>query len=104
MGGIRVNEAFGDTVNWDLIPTNAISRADILTNNPIFGLNALGGAVNIQMKNGFGYQGAEAELMGGSYGRINGGVQYGTQTGPYAVYLAAHGLTDEGWRAKSGSD
>ena len=31
MNGIRVNEAFGDTVNWDLIPTNAINRTDIWT-------------------------------------------------------------------------
>src|SRR5207237_10596145 len=40
MGGIRVNEAFGDTVNWDLIPTNAIDRADVWSSNPVFGLNA----------------------------------------------------------------
>ena len=44
MQGIRVNEAFGDTVNWDLIPKVAIGRSDIWTNNPAFGLNALGGA------------------------------------------------------------
>ena len=25
--GMRINEAFGDTVNWDLIPTNAISQS-----------------------------------------------------------------------------
>ena len=36
--GIRVNEAFGDTVNWDLISPQAIYRADIFTNNPVFGL------------------------------------------------------------------
>src|SRR5262245_26689131 len=53
LNGVRVNESFGDTVNWDLIPTNAIDRADMWTNNPVFGLNALGGAVSIQMKNGF---------------------------------------------------
>ena len=29
MQGVRVNEAFGDTVNWDLIPTIAIGRADV---------------------------------------------------------------------------
>jgi TonB-dependent Receptor Plug Domain. len=40
MQGVRINEAFGDTVNWDLIPTVAIGRADIWTNNPAFGLNA----------------------------------------------------------------
>jgi iron complex outermembrane receptor protein len=49
MNGIRFNEAFGDTVNWDLIPTVAIDRSDLWTNNPVFGLNALGGAVNLTM-------------------------------------------------------
>src|SRR5215467_730979 len=29
MQGIRINEAFGDTVNWDLIPKVAIGRSDI---------------------------------------------------------------------------
>src|SRR6201997_3425268 len=53
MQGIRVNEAFGDTVNWDLIPKVAIGRSDIWTNNPTFGLNALGGAISFQMKDGF---------------------------------------------------
>ena len=46
--GIRVNEAFGDTVNWDVIPPQAIYRADVFTNNPVFGLNALGGAVSLK--------------------------------------------------------
>ena len=40
--GVRVNEAFGDTVNWDLIPTAAIKSTAVVTNNPAFGLNALG--------------------------------------------------------------
>jgi iron complex outermembrane receptor protein len=103
MNGIRVNEAFGDTVNWDLIPTNAISRADVLTGNPIFGLNAIGGAVNIQMKNGFTYHGAEAEVMGGSFGRASGVAQYGAQQGNASVYVAAQGVNDSGWRYQSPS-
>ena len=65
MNGVRVNEAFGDTVNWDLIPTIAIGRADVWTNNPAFGLNALGGAVSFQMKNGFTYQGIEVDTRAG---------------------------------------
>src|SRR5437899_9245163 len=55
--GVRVNEAFGDTVNWDLIPTAAIRSVTVVTNNPAFGLNALGGAVNVLMKNGFNEEG-----------------------------------------------
>jgi len=67
--GVRINEAFGDTANWDLIPTAAIRSATIVTNNPAFGPNALGGALDVQMKDGFNYHGAELDTMGGSYGR-----------------------------------
>ena len=35
--GTRINEAFGDVVNWDLIPANAIDRTTIIAANPIFG-------------------------------------------------------------------
>ena len=35
--GMRINEAFGDTVNWDLIPTAAIRSVTVVTNNPAFG-------------------------------------------------------------------
>ena len=73
--GVRVNEAFGDTVNWDLIPTAAIRSVTVVTNNPAFGLNALGGAVNVQMKDGFNYLGAEIDTMGGSFGRIQSSAQ-----------------------------
>jgi iron complex outermembrane recepter protein len=104
MGGIRVNEAFGDTVNWDLIPTNAIDRADVWSSNPVFGLNALGGAVNIGMKNGFAYQGFEGEAQAGSFGRASGAAQYGVQNGDTALYLAAQGLRDDGWRFQSPSN
>ncbi|WPP05955.1 TonB-dependent receptor [Methylocella tundrae] len=96
--GVRVNEAFGDSVNLDLILPIAINRADVYTNNPIFGLNALGGALNFTMKNGFTYQGGEASLMGGSYGRVYGTLQYGKQYGDYSVYFATDALRDDGYR------
>lgn len=101
MNGIRLNEAFGDTVNFDLLPTNAIARADVQSNNPVFGLNALGGAISLQMKNGFTYQGLEAELQGGSFGRASSGVQYGAHRHDVAVYVAAQGLSEDGWRQHS---
>ena len=103
VNGMRVNEAFGDTVNWDLIPASAIDRADVWSANPVFGLNALGGAVSIQLKNGFTYKGAALELQGGSYGRGSGSLQYGGRKDNVAVYAAAEGLTDRGWRYQSPS-
>ncbi|OJY12618.1 MAG: hypothetical protein BGP05_00115 [Rhizobiales bacterium 62-47] len=96
--GVRINEAFGDNVNWDLIPTAAIRSVGVATNNPAFGLNALGGAINIQMKDGFTYQGAEINTMGGSYGRIQSSAQWGKQIDNVAVYGAFEGLRDGGFR------
>jgi outer membrane receptor protein involved in Fe transport len=102
--GVRINEAFGDTVNWDLIPTAAIQSVTVVTNNPAFGLNALGGAVNVQMKNGFNYHGAEIDTMGGSFGRLQSSAQWGKQVDNFAVYGALEGLHDNGFRNFSGSD
>ena len=51
--GVRVNEAFGDVVNWDLIPRNAISSISVIPgSNPVFGLNTLGGALALYTKTG----------------------------------------------------
>jgi outer membrane receptor protein involved in Fe transport len=101
---VRINEAFGDTVNWDLIPTAAIKSVTVVTNNPAFGLNALGGAVNVQMKDGFSYHGAEIDTMGGSFGRIQSSAQWGKQVGDVAVYGALEGLHDDGFRNFSASN
>lgn len=102
--GVRINEAFGDTVNWDLIPTAAIGSVTVVTNNPAFGLNALGGAVNVQMKDGFNYHGAEIDTMGGSFGRIQSSAQWGKQVDNFAVYGALEALHDGGFRNFSASD
>src|ERR1700750_57172 len=53
VNGVRFNQPFGDTVNWDLIPDIAIDRIDLVGSNPVFGLNALGGAVSVRPDNGF---------------------------------------------------
>ena len=103
MNGVRLNEAFGDTVNWDLIPETAISRAELFTSNPAFGLNALGGAVSLQMKTGFDAPGGHASLEGGSFGRVYGSAEYGASSGPWALYLAADGGREDGWRLHSPS-
>jgi outer membrane receptor protein involved in Fe transport len=102
--GVRVNEAFGDTVNWDLIPTSAIKSIAVVTNNPAFGLNALGGAVTVQMKDGFGYHGVEINTMGGSYNRLQSSAQWGKQVDQFAIYGALEGLHDGGFRNFSPSD
>jgi len=101
--GVRINEVFGDIVNWDFIPENAIRRLTMMPSNPAFGLNAIGGALSIDMKNGFTYRGVEAELRGGSFGRRGVSVEAGDQVGNLSGYLTADAINDSGWRNFSGS-
>jgi hypothetical protein len=82
---MRLNQPFGDTLNWDLIPDVAIDRLTLEGSNPVFGLNVLGGSLAVQMKNGFTYAGAEGEGLFGSFGRRQGSIQYGVQEGDQAV-------------------
>ncbi len=96
--GVRINEAFGDTVNWDLFPDIAIQRVELVSSSPLYGLNALGGAVSVTMKNGFTYQGADLELQGGSYGERSLSAQYGMNSGVFGVYVAGRALDWDGWR------
>jgi iron complex outermembrane receptor protein len=102
--GVRVNEAFGDTVNFEFVPSVAIDRLDVWTNNPVFGLNALGGALSFQTKSGFTFQGLETEFQAGSFGRFEGSAQWGVQSGNWAGYLALEGARDGGWRDYSASN
>jgi iron complex outermembrane receptor protein len=101
--GVRINEAYGDIVNWDFIPEMAIRRLSLVPNNPIFGLNAIGGALTIEMKNGFTYQGKEAETTIGSYGRRQAAAQVGYRDGNLAAYANADATNDNGWRDFSSS-
>ena len=102
--GVRVNEAFGDMVNWDLIPRNAIANAHLLSgSNPVFGLNTLGGVLAIQTKSGFAFPGSALRLEGGAFGRRSVEAESGGH-GERADYFAAVRAHDEaGWREHSQS-
>ncbi|MGP0003232.1 MAG: TonB-dependent receptor [Acetobacteraceae bacterium] len=104
VNGVRFNQPFGDTVDWDLIPDIAIDRINLEGSNPVFGLNALGGSVNVQLKNGFNWQGFEADVSGGSFGQIQGEFQYGKQAGNASTYVAGSVLHQGGWRDLQSTD
>ena len=101
--GVRINEVFGDVVNWDFIPQSAINQLTLVPSNPVYGLNATGGALAFEMKNGYTYHAIEGELSGGSYGRAVASVQAGGQTGNLSGYITADAINDAGWRNNSPS-
>ena len=101
--GVRINEAFGDNVRWDFIPTVAIDRLQVITDNPVFGLNALGGAIDMRMKDGFSFGGLESDVAGGSFGRIEDSTELGVRHGDTGAYLGLELAHDDGWRTLSPS-
>ncbi len=102
--GVRLNEPLGDTVNWDLVPLNAVAGMSLLSgSNPLYGLNTLGGAVVLEMKNGFTHPGHSLESEGGSYDRFIGNFESGGSSGDFAYYVNAQRFYEEGWRDLSNS-
>jgi iron complex outermembrane recepter protein len=105
LDGMRFNDGFGETINWDLIPQSAIADIDIIPgSNPIFGLNTLGGALAVHTKRGFDFPGVKLEAWGGSFGRWSVNGEYGGFRGPLDWYLTFNALDDAGWREHSPSD
>lgn len=104
LDGVRVNEPFGDIVNWDLIPMNALSGMDVFPgSNPLFGLNTLGGALSLRTKNGFEDEGVNVSFQGGSWDRKKGEISAGWNTGKFGAFMAFTGFNEAGWRTNSPS-
>lgn len=96
---VRLNEPFGDTVNWALIPESAIDTVYLMPgSNPLFGLNALGGAIAIETKDGFSHPGTRAEAFTGSFGRLGLQAETGGGDDRVAWFVTASRLEEDGWR------
>jgi iron complex outermembrane recepter protein len=105
LDGVRANEPFGDTVNWDLIPNSAIATLDLIPgSNPLFGLNTLGGALSIHTKNGFTHPGGEAEFSAGSFKRKNAEFSYGGNKNGLGWFMSGDWFKEDGWRDYSDSE
>ena len=64
--GVRINEPFGDVVNWDLLPAvGDFQHAVDSRLGPAFGLNTLGGALAIYTKSGARIRAARSSFPAG---------------------------------------
>ena len=99
INGVRFNEPFGDTVNWDLIPEGAIdSMALYGGSNPVYGLNSLGGAISVKTKTGFTAPGHQIEVYGGSWDRHSEELSSGWNNGTWGYFVDLNHFEEEGWR------
>jgi iron complex outermembrane recepter protein len=104
VNGVRFNEPFGDSVNWDLIPQGAIdSMALYPGSNPVYGLNSLGGSISIKTKTGFSAPHHQVEAYGGSWDRHSEELTTGWNNGTWGYFLDLHHFEENGWRPFSPS-
>jgi iron complex outermembrane recepter protein len=96
--GARFNQPFGDTVQFDLIPEAAIRKLSILDASPVYGLNALGGAILLETKTGISDPGLEASATGGRFGYAEGSIAGGLARGSFSAFAAFQYSHDDGWR------
>ncbi|WP_087753409.1 TonB-dependent receptor [Paraburkholderia caledonica] len=103
--GVRVNEPFGDVVNWDVLPQQAIDTIQLIPgSNPTYGLNTLGGALAITTKNGKTSPGGEAEVALGSWGRKSAQIEQGGTIGQNLdYYVTGNVANDNGWAEQNAS-
>jgi len=107
MDGVRVNEPFGDIVNWDLITPNAIASINLIPgSNPLFGLNTLGGALSVHTKSGKEFPGMAVTAYGGSWGRRAVEFELGGENKARNLdwFVAGNVFKEDGWRQHSSSD
>jgi iron complex outermembrane recepter protein len=103
--GVRINEPFGDSMNWDVLPESSIGSINLIGGaNPVFGLNALGGSLSITTKNGFTHPGHSLETYGGSFERVVSTIESGGNNGTWGYFVTANYFDEEGWRDASPSD
>ncbi|MYM64856.1 TonB-dependent receptor [Pseudomaricurvus sp. HS19] len=103
--GVRINESFGDTVNWDLLPASAVKRMGLVAgSNPIYGQNALGGALVMEGKNAFNTEDGELSLAASSWQGRQVTLADGVRNEHWGLFVSADYFAEDGWRDYSDSE
>lgn len=103
LDGARFNQPFGDTVQFDLLPEAAVERIELLDASPVYGLNALGGAMVVATKTGRSAPGLFLSGAAGRFGEAEGMAEAGWADERRSFYLALQQSHDGGWRRFSPS-
>lgn len=97
--GVRINNPFGDTVDWDLIPRSAIANIELIPgSNPVYGLNTLGGALSVRTKSGVSHPGTRGQAYGGSFGRKAVEIEHGGSHDNFDWFFTGNLFEEDGFR------
>ncbi len=97
--GVRVNENFGDTVNWDLLPLDSLDSVSLVSgSDAVYGQNALGGAIVLTGKNGFFPAGGSMAASTGSSGQRQRQFEAGGNNDVWGYRVMGQTFAEDGWR------
>ena len=104
LDGVRQNESFAETMNWESIPDFAIRDVTLIpSSSPLYGLNTLGGALVLTSKSGFNDPGGSFETSGGAWGRVQASTDFGAHSRTFGIYAGVGSDYETGWRKYSPS-
>lgn len=102
--GVRQNEPFSETMNWESIPDFAIDNLTLIpSSNPTYGFNTLGAALVMTTKSGFDSPGGAFNVSGGSWGRIQTDAEFGAHNDHFGFFGGVGSDYETGWRDFSAS-
>ena len=109
INGRRLNDVDMAGVDFSTIPLNSIERIEITRGNSgavLYGDNAVGGVVNIVLKNGVG--GPRVAIRGeagvGSFNQRMASVSAATNFGPWSTSFYGNGIKSDGYRTNNALD
>ncbi len=103
LDGARFNLPFGDTVSLDLLPDAALRTVELVDSSPVYGLNALGGALLLETATGRSEPGVTGSASLGAYGAHDVSLAAGGAAGRWSLFAAVQSRGETGWRDFSSS-
>ena len=107
VNGFRMNEPLGDELFFEIIPLESMKGIGFISGgSPLYGLNALGGAVSYKLKNGLDFTDNVLSGLTGSWGRnsISYETGYTSPSEDFGVILNYKFYDENSWREASPSD